>query len=96
MSIQALYPSRRYPQRNNPLLRREQRRRRLIAVAALMSCLIGMAMFRISPNEASAAARLESMTPAAPVALASTRHIRVIPLYHIPSEQAGGAQADQD
>jgi len=96
MSIEALYPSRRYPQRNNPLLRREQRRRRLVAAAALMTCLLGMAMFRISPNEASAAARLESVTPAAPVALASAGHIRVIPLYHIPSEQAGGAQSAQD
>jgi hypothetical protein len=94
MSIEALYPSRRYAQRNNPLFRRELRRHRLTVAAALGFCLLVVGVFRIFPDDASAAGRIETpthVTTAQPV-----KHIRVIPLYHIPPEQAGGAVSYQD
>jgi hypothetical protein len=94
MSIEALYPSRRYVQRNNPLLRREQRRHRLIVAAALGFCLLVVGVFRIFPDDASAAGRTQNPTHVAIVR--AVHHIRVIPLYNIPPEQAGGAPSYQN
>jgi hypothetical protein len=94
MSIEALYPSRRYVQRNNPLLRRELRRHRLIVAAALGFCLLVVGVFHIFPDDASAAGRTENPTQV--TAVQPVKHIRVIPLYHIPPEQAGGALSYQD
>jgi hypothetical protein len=96
MSIEALYPSRRYPQRGNPLLRRERRRQRVIVGLALGFCLISMAALRISPNEAAAESRLAPEHKAAVVIAPARHHIRVIPLYNIPPEQRGGVFADQN
>jgi hypothetical protein len=96
MSIEALYPSRRHPQHNNPLLRREQRRQRVIAGMALGFCLVAMAALRISPNEAAAEARLPLAQKAAVVAAPAHPHIRVIPLYDIPPEQRGAMFAVQN
>ncbi|MGP8233238.1 MAG: hypothetical protein ACLQL2_11345 [Methylovirgula sp.] len=90
MAIEALYPSRRYPQRDNPLFRRERRQGRLMIAFAIIFCALAMAVFRISPNEAAA----EGRPTAAPRTVAAVSepapHIRVIPLYKIPPEQAGG------
>jgi len=88
MAIEALYPSRRFPQRNNPLLRRERRRQRLIVALALVVSALSMAALRIMPNEAAAEAR-PPVAPAAPATSPSHRPVRVIPLYTIPPEQAG-------
>jgi hypothetical protein len=96
MSIEALYPSRRHPQNNNPLLRREHRRQRVIAALALGFCVVSMAALRISPNEAAAEARLPIAPKIAIVAVPAHRHIRVIPLDNIPPEQRGGVFADQN
>ncbi len=87
MAIEALYPSRRHPNRNNPLLWRERRRSRLMVVLAAAFCVLALAVFRISPNEAAAQGR--SMTPPRMATAASkpAPHIRVIPLYKIPPEQ---------
>jgi hypothetical protein len=93
MSIEALYPSRRYPQRDNPLLRRERRRQRVIAALAIGLCVISMAALRIVPNEAAAEARLPVVQKIA-TAIAPAHHIRVIPLYNIPPEQRGGMFAE--
>jgi hypothetical protein len=93
MSIEALYPSRRYPQRDNPLLRRERRRQRVIVALAVGACLISMAALRIVPNEAAAEARLP-VTQKVATAAVPARHIRVIPLYNIPPEQRGGMFAE--
>ncbi|MEW6435931.1 MAG: hypothetical protein AB1508_02025 [Pseudomonadota bacterium] len=95
MAIEALYPSRRFPQRDNPLLRRERRRQRLIVALALVVCALSMVALRIVPNEAAAAARLVAHQAVAPM-LQSHRHIRVIPLYTIPPEQAGGILSYQN
>ncbi len=89
MAIEALYPSRRHPQRNNPLFRRERRRRRLIVILALGFCIIAMGVFRISPDEAAAAARPPAVHRLALAASKLARRIRVIPLYVIPPEQMG-------
>jgi hypothetical protein len=96
MAIEALYPSRRFPQRNNPLLRRERRRQRLIVALALVVCALSMVALRIVPNEASAAARPPVAHKAAPATPQSHRPIRVIPLYTIPPEQAGGILSYQN
>jgi hypothetical protein len=93
MSIEALYPSRRYPQRDNPLLRRERRRQRVIVALAVGASLISMAALRIVPNEAAAEARLP-ITQKVATAATPARHIRVIPLYNIPPEQRGGMFAE--
>ena len=93
MSIEALYPSRRYPQRDNPLLRRERRRQHVIAALAVGLCVISMAALRIVPNEAAAEARLPVVQKIA-TAAAPAHHIRVIPLYNIPPEQRGGMFAE--
>jgi hypothetical protein len=93
MSIEALYPSRRYPQRDNPLLRRERRRQRVIVALAVGASLISMAALRIVPNEAAAEARLP-VTQKVATAAVPARHIRVIPLYNIPPEQRGGMFAE--
>lgn len=87
MSIEALYPSRRYPQQNNPLLRRAPRRHGLIVALALVACGLGMVLLRISPTPASAAGHIRPALQTAP--FVSVHHIRVIPLYHVPPEQAG-------
>lgn len=96
MSIEALYPSRRYPQRDNPLLRRERRRQRVIAGMALGFCMISMAALRISPNEAAAEARTPMVQKVAIVTMPSHHHIRVIPIYNIPPEQRGGVFSGQN
>jgi hypothetical protein len=93
MSIEALYPSRRYPQRDNPLLRRERRRQRVIVALAVGASLISMAALRIVPNEAAAEARLP-VTQKIATATAPERHIRVIQLYNIPPERRGGMFAE--
>ena len=93
MAIQALYPSRRYPQRDNPLLRRERRRQRLIFAAALAFSAVTMAAFKIVPNDASAESRPHMARLIQPQ---SHRHIRVIPLYQIPPEQADGIFSSQN
>jgi hypothetical protein len=96
MAIEALYPSRRYPQRNNPLFRRERRRHRWIVATALVFCVLSMAVFRMTPTEASAAARPGSRAHIAALTAKPARHVRVIPLYNIPPEQANGLMAYQD
>ena len=90
MAIEALYPSRRYPQRNNPLFRRERRRRRLMVTLAIIFCALAMAMFRISPNEAAAEGRPMAALRTVAAVSKPAPHIRIIPLYKIPPEQAGG------
>jgi hypothetical protein len=96
MTIEALYPSRRHPQRNNPLLRRERRRQRLIVAAALAFSAVGAVALRLTPNEASAESRPEIAPRAALVTPHPHHHIRMIPLYHVPPEQAGGILAYQN
>jgi hypothetical protein len=96
MAIEALYPSRRFPQRDNPLFRRERRRQRLIVALALVVCAVSMVALRIMPNEASAAARPLVARQAVAATPQSHRHIRVIPLYAIPPEQAGGILSYQN
>lgn len=96
MAIEALYPSRRFPQRNNPLFRRERRRQRLIVALALIVCALSMAALRIMPNEAAAEARLPIARQAVLPMPQSHRHIRVIPLYSIPPEQAAGILSYQN
>ena len=95
MSIEALYPSRRHPQRDNPLLRRERRRQCVIVALALGFCVISMAALRISPNEAVAEGRMPLVQKTVVVAAPVHHHIRVIPLY-IPPEQRGGVFADEN
>ncbi len=88
MAIEALYPSRRYPNRNNPLLRRERRRGCLMVALAVAFCVLALAVFRISPNEAAAEGRPTApRTVAVAAAPRPVRHIRIIPLYRIPPEQ---------
>ncbi len=96
MSIEALYPSRRHPQHDNPLLRREHRRQRVIVALALGVCVISMAALRISPNEAAAEARMPGVQKPVIVTAPVHHHIRVIPLYNIPPEQRGDVFADQN
>jgi hypothetical protein len=96
MSIEALYPSRRHAQRDNPLFRRDRRRQGVIVTLALCFFAVSMAALRISPNEAAAEARLPAVTNTVVAAPPAHRHIRVIPLYNIPPEQAGGIFAYQN
>ncbi len=96
MSIEALYPSRRHPQHDNPLLRRERRQQHVIAALALGFCVISMAALRISPNEAVAEARMPVVEKTVVVETPVHHHIRVIPLYNIPPEQRGGVFADEN
>ncbi|WP_297296339.1 hypothetical protein [uncultured Methylovirgula sp.] len=90
MAIEALYPSRRYPQSNNPLLRRERRRQQQIAALALVLSALSMAALRVVPNEAAAESRAPAVQRAATMMPQPHRPIRVIPLYTIPPEQAAG------
>ncbi len=96
MSIEALYPSRRHPQHDNPVLRRERGSSAVIAALALGFCLISMAALRISPNEAVAEARMPIVQKTVVVEAPVHHHIRVIPLYNIPPEQRAGVFVDEN
>ena len=92
MAIEAPYPSRCYPQPDNPLLRRERRRQWLIAASALVVLAASMSALKIVPNDAAAESRSRIAQPATQ----PHRHIRVIPLYNIPPEQADGIFSSQN
>jgi len=58
----------------------------MIVGLAILSCVVALALFRVSPNDAAAEARSGIVLRASkPVP-----HIRIVPLYKIPAEQAVG------
>ncbi len=86
MSIEALYPSRRFQSHaNNPLFARERRLRRLSIMVAVIGALSSLAVLQVMPFDAeahNAPAEVVS-APALPVPLAATprKAVRIIPLY---------------
>jgi hypothetical protein len=85
MAIEALYPSRCQSQRNNPLLARERRRRKVVTLLALAFGLLSYAGLRLPPGSAEASTasvhRIAEAVPSTP-----ERKVRIIPIYNIPSD----------
>ena len=86
MSIEALYPSRRFQSHaNNPLFARERRRRRLCIMVAVIGALSSLAVLQVMPFDAEAhnAPAAVVSAPALPASAAATprKAVRIIPLY---------------
>jgi hypothetical protein len=87
MAIEAFYPSRCQSQRNNPLLARERRRKKLVTLLALAFGLLSYAGLRLPPGPAEAStASVHRIAEAVPSTPAQQRKVRIIPIYNIPSD----------
>jgi len=90
MSIEALYPSRQQSQRYNPLFARERRLQCFGIILGIGISVIGFLGLRIGLSATTAEAMgLDNGTAQISLALpASHEHVRVIPLFKIPTATA--------